>query len=86
MAYLIINTSYKNKMLIVFASVHDTLSAEDLLIINDIEHDVVPIPPNISSGCGLAIETRPDLLEQISSLMEREGIEVTRWISQDKDI
>ncbi|MEN6616107.1 MAG: DUF3343 domain-containing protein [Syntrophorhabdus sp.] len=51
----------KSKFILVFHSIHDVLRAEKILKENAIVNEIVPIPRNLSSDCGMCIEVDDDI-------------------------
>lgn len=58
--------------LIVFDSTHHALQAEEILQENDCQLMMVPVPPEISADCGLAIKLDTNKQEVINQLAEAE--------------
>lgn len=44
-----------SKLLFLFNTIHDVLRAEKLLKKNSIVHELIPVPRNLSSDCGMSI-------------------------------
>ncbi len=47
------------RVLLLFASIHHVLAAEAALEAGGVEPDLVPVPKEISSDCGMAIALAP---------------------------
>lgn len=62
--------------IIIFNSTHQELKAEEHLRENSIEFAVVPLPEEISAGCGIAIEVETALLSAVKDIIERRHITV----------
>ena len=58
---------------LLFDSIHYVMKAEELLKKAGIVIDLVPVPREISSDCGMCIAFRPQDLEKISSLTFKPG-------------
>jgi len=67
----------------IFNSTHQELKAEAGLRKNKIEFTVVPLPPQLSAGCGLAIEIGADDLPAIKAIIERCHINIKAIISNE---
>ena len=65
-----------SKRIIVFNSTHQALKTEERLREHDIGFEVVPLPKEISAGCGLAIEIAENDLEEAQVLIKRYRIAV----------
>jgi hypothetical protein len=50
-----------DKVFILFHTIHDVLRAEKILKTRGIPHELVPIPRNLSSDCGMCIRLDDDL-------------------------
>ena len=62
------------KCVIVLSSVHRVMRAEKVLKQNGLKVDLVPVPREISSDCGVAIELPLELWKEALRLMESQGI------------
>jgi hypothetical protein len=68
--------SFKAKCLLVFPSVHQVMKAEKLLKGQDIKVDLIPMPREISSDCGVAIELSLTMKEEALRLLEKHQLSV----------
>ena len=59
---------------IILSSVHRVMRAEKVLKQNGLKVDLVPVPREISSDCGVAIELPLELWKEALRLMENQGI------------
>lgn len=59
------------RVLLLFPSVHDVLAAEAALEAGGVVPDVVPVPKEISSDCGVAITVAPDDRARALGLLDR---------------
>jgi hypothetical protein len=64
----------RKKTLLLFNSVHEVLAAERRLRGIGTQIDVVPVPKELSSNCGVALEVVQKDLEAIADLLERESL------------
>ncbi len=62
------------KALLLFQSVHEVLAAERHLKEVIPEIDVVPVPKELSSNCGVALEVMLERLQATIELLKREGL------------
>ncbi|HHN48261.1 MAG TPA: DUF3343 domain-containing protein [Bacteroidales bacterium] len=62
--------------ILTFASTHQVLMAEKLLLAEGIPHDIIPTPKNISSDCGMSIRVRTggNNIETIKSVLSGHSI------------
>lgn len=58
-----------------FQSVHEVLAAERHLQEIIPEIDVVPVPKELSSNCGVALEVVPERLQAAIELLKRKGLQ-----------
>ncbi len=52
-----------HKLLLLFHSIHDVLRAEKLLKGHSVANELIPVPRNLSSDCGMSIALEGDLEE-----------------------
>jgi hypothetical protein len=64
------------KCLFLFGSVHQVMRAEKLLKGMGMEVDLIPVPREISSDCGVAIELPLGLKEEAVQLFEENKISI----------
>jgi len=62
------------KVLLTFPSIHYVLKAEKLIKGLGLFTDMVPVPKEISSDCGMALLVREEDLNQITSLLKEKGL------------
>ena len=62
------------KTLLVFASIHYVLKAEKLIKKQGLFTDIVPVPKEISSDCGMALLVNAKDLFDIKSLLIEKGL------------
>jgi hypothetical protein len=58
------------KIIMVFASTHQVMAAEEILEEAEIDFDVVPAPEKFSSGCGIALEFITSLKDNVEKLLK----------------
>ena len=71
------------KCVIVFESVHRVMKAEKLLKEKGIKVDVIPVPREISSDCGVAIELSGDSEAEALSILEENRISIAECYIRD---
>lgn len=49
-----------NQCIILFYTIHDVLKAEKILKKHHIAHELVPVPRNLSSDCGMCVKSSDD--------------------------
>ena len=62
----------------IFSSIHYVLKAEQLLKAGHIPLDVVPVPREISSDCGMAITFAPAHLAAVQGILAAADIRIAR--------
>lgn len=67
-----------NKVILVFSSVHGTFQAEEILLEENYDFTVVPVPPHINEGCGLGIQMAEQDIERAGLLLVRRGVEIIK--------
>jgi len=68
---------------IIFGSIHRVMKAEKLLKGKGLKVDIIPVPREISSDCGVAIELPVDVRGEASRLMEENRILADEWYTRD---
>ncbi|MCR5237412.1 MAG: DUF3343 domain-containing protein [Lachnospiraceae bacterium] len=69
----------RKKQLRLIVTFHTTTSAmamEKYCLSHDVPGRLIPVPREISAGCGMAWSAPPDAREEIEKLLSREGFEV----------
>jgi hypothetical protein len=61
------------KCILLLGSVHKVMKAEKVLKSANVSVDLVPVPREISSDCGVAIEFDSARREDVLGLLEKEG-------------
>jgi len=61
--------------IILFNSIHHVLAAEREFKLQGVWCDVVPVPRDLASNCGMAIEYRPCDLEAVHTVLARADVE-----------
>jgi hypothetical protein len=63
--------------ILLFESVHKVLKAEQVLITNQILHEIIPTPRDVSSSCGISIRVNIAMVDvnMVHSLLQQNGIE-----------
>ena len=64
------------KCVLIFSSIHQVIKAEKLLKRKGIEIDLIPVPREISSDCGVAIELSPDAEKEAFLLLGENKVSI----------
>jgi hypothetical protein len=72
------------KCLFLFESIHQVMRAEKLLKEKGMEVDLLPVPREISSDCGVAIEMVLGLKEEAMRLFEENKISIVKCYTRDQ--
>jgi hypothetical protein len=59
-----------NYFIILFYTIHDVLRAEKILKKHKISHELVPVPRNLSSDCGMCVKLQYDI-EKTMPLLDK---------------
>jgi len=70
-----------NEVFFIFASVHQTLQAEEELDKTIYKFNVVPVPPYVNEGCGLGIKVGEKEHEEIERFLSAKGIELLKIVT-----
>jgi len=57
-----------NLFFILFYTIHDVLRAEKILKRHDLRHELIPVPRNLSSDCGMCVKLQDDIEKTLSLL------------------
>jgi len=59
-----------------FESTHHVIKAEKVLTVNNVIHEVIPTPKEISSDCGASVRIDPEVSDPdfVSSLLSKANI------------
>ncbi len=68
---------------ILLNSIHRVMKAEKLLKRRGLNVDIVPVPREISSDCGVAIEIPVEIEEQAFRILEEDRVAVTECYTHD---
>lgn len=74
------NYSPNSRFIIVFRSIHDVIKSERLIKVKGFDYQIVPVPSNISSECGMCIEVNDNTIAEIK--IELENISIFHNIYQ----
>ena len=64
----------ERRLIVAFYTTHDAMAFEDYCLAHEMEGRLIPLPREISAGCGLAWSAPPDSGEGIRELLEAAGI------------
>jgi hypothetical protein len=62
------------KTIITFQSTHQVLKTEKLLQKEGVDFDIIPVPKEISSDCGMAIRVEMESIKRIEGILEKNTI------------
>lgn len=68
---------------VILFSIHFVLKAEKLLKRSGISHDVIPVPREISSDCGMAVEFSCLEKERVVDLLSSAGMRIAGLYRRD---
>ena len=71
------------KCVFLFESVHRVMKAEKLLKGKGIKIDLIPVPREINSDCGVAVEVDAGITEKALLLLEESNIAVLECYTKD---
>ena len=60
----------ETKLYLIFQSIHNVILAEELLLQANITIEMVPVPRDISSDCGMSLTCLADDLEEIRTSLK----------------
>jgi hypothetical protein len=63
-----------NKIIVLFSSTRDTITAERVCLRNAVPCQAIPVPRNITADCGIALEINREDEVAVQSLFEKESI------------
>jgi hypothetical protein len=63
-----------NKIIVLFNSTRDAITAERTCLRNAIPCQAIPVPRNIAADCGIALEINGEDEAAVQSLFEKESI------------
>ncbi len=70
----------KDKLYITFPTTSDALGSEKFLKDSGFDIKLVPVPRELSAGCGFSVEASPDLLEKLKSALEDSDFETEDFV------
>ncbi|MGP1520700.1 MAG: DUF3343 domain-containing protein [Treponema sp.] len=70
--------SEDNYFIISFPSTHHAMAGERIAmsVCKNKEARLIPIPPEVSAGCGLALKLSPNVLLSVLDTLKKEGIQL----------
>ena len=69
----------KEQLIVAFHSTHDAIAFEAACGKNGTEGRLIPLPKEISAGCGLAWSAPPDTEQALREVLQAEGIEAAQF-------
>lgn len=73
----------KEKLALIFGSVHITLEAEQYLTSRPWPFLLIPVPPKINQGCGLAIQIDPRDQQDVEAFLKENAILIDKTVLMD---
>lgn len=73
------------KCVLIFSSIHQVMRAEKLLKGKGIEIDLIPVPREISSDCGVAIELLWEDRQAALSVLQGSSISILEFYVRDQE-
>lgn len=61
-------------LIVAFESSHDAMKAETLLNREGLSVRLIPLPPEVSAGCGLTLRSELDQESKVREILQREVI------------
>ena len=71
------------KCVLIFSSVHQVMRTEKLLKGNGLEVDLIPVPREISSDCGIAVEISTESEEKAFLILRENKISIMECYTRD---
>jgi len=71
------------KSVLLLESIHQVMRAEKLLKAKGMKIDLIPVPREISSDCGMAIELPLEAEKEVLRVLEENRIPVREWYAKD---
>ena len=65
----------EERLIIAFRSTHDAIGFEEAAVKAGAKGRLIPLPKEISAGCGLSWSAPPDEKEALAAVLEQSGIE-----------
>lgn len=70
----------KQYYIISFHNTHHAIGAEKLLLNSKLPIQMIPVPKEISSGCGLALKISPNAIDDSISILLQQQIEIASCV------
>jgi hypothetical protein len=61
--------SHSKRYVILFDSIHSVIKSEKLIKLMRVDYQIVPVPSNLSTECGMCIEISEISLESIQTML-----------------
>ncbi len=61
-------------LIVAFDSSHDAIKAETVCAREDLAVRLIPIPPEVSAGCGLALRAELESAGRVRTILEEAGV------------
>ena len=72
------------KCVLIFASIHHVMKAEKLLKGKGVKISLIPVPREISSDCGVAIELSEDSEEEALLILRENRVPIAEYYTRDE--
>jgi hypothetical protein len=72
------------KSIVLLESIHQVMRAEKLLKAEGMKIDLIPVPREISSDCGMAIELPEEAEREALRVLEDNRMPIREWYVRDK--
>lgn len=72
-----IKNQLQGEIILIFESIHKVLKAEKLLLENKFSLEIIPIPKDLSSNCGISIkiEKKTNNIDSLKEILENNRID-----------
>ena len=74
----------RKKVLVLFSSYYFADKADKMLGQYKVPHQLMPVPPELSSACGLSIGVQEEYIEEVLSIFEVEKITPSHMYDYEK--
>lgn len=75
----------ENYVVMSFKTTHDAIRGESLVKKENIDARLIPLPPEISAGCGLALRLLAEDKDRIKSIFNKGEVSIDGYFSMVKE-
>lgn len=68
-----------------FDSTHEAIKSEKLLEEKNVNGRLIPLPPEVSAGCGLALRINKEIKDEVISLLTNNDVSIGKMYSLIKE-